>query len=303
MGWRKRGLVFCPRGDVEWMHSHASNPVAEHVESDRFRVYFSSRDAQNRSQIGSLLMDLSDGSATVVDGSLHHELAHGRNGRFDDSGVTVTGLVTRGSRRFLYYLGWNRAVTIPFRNAIGVAVSDNNGPYTRLSEGPIVDRNTVDPISLSYPFLLWDGDRYRIWYGSCLEWRGSTVLDYEFSLKYAESPDGLDWTRTGEVAVACTPPGEDAIARPHVVRDGDLYRMWYSRKKGPNYRLGYAESVNGRQWTRMDDRAGLNVSAGNKWDSEMVAYAFIFDHDDQRYMLYNGNGYGKTGFGLAIWTL
>ncbi|MDH5276133.1 MAG: hypothetical protein OEW88_06890, partial [Gammaproteobacteria bacterium] len=29
-------------------------------------------------------------------------------------------------------------------------------------------------------------------------------------------------------------------------------------------------------------------------------YAFIFDHDGKRYMLYNGNGYGRTGFGLAV---
>lgn len=301
MKWRKLGLVFRPQGDVEWMRSHAANPVVEHIEGNRFRVYFSARDSRNRSQIGALLMELSGGTATVLDGSVHHVLAHGKNGRFDDSGATVTGLVVRGARRHLYYVGWNRTVTIPFRNAIGVAVSDDGGhTYARLSEGPIVDRDRVDPISLSYPFLLWDENRYRIWYGSCVEWDGSTVLDYEFSLKYAESVDGLDWTRTGEVVLACQPPQEDAVARPHVVREDGRFRMWYSRKKGPYYRIGYAESPDGRRWERMDDRAGIDVSAEGEWDSEMVEYPFIFDHDGQRYMLYNGNGYGKTGFGLAI---
>lgn len=286
---------------MEWMRSHAANPVVEHVDGNRFRVYFSPRDSQNRSQIGTLLMELSRGTATVLDASVRQVLAHGRIGRFDDSGVTVTGLVVRGTRRYLYYLGWNRTVTIPFRNAIGVAFSDDGGhTYARLSEGPIVDRNRVDPISLSYPFLLWDEDRYRIWYGSCVEWTGSTVLDYEFSLKYAESVDGLDWTRTGDVVLACQPPLEDAVARPHVVREGGRFRMWYSRKKGPYYRIGYAESPDGLRWERMDDRAGIDVSADGDWDSEMVEYPFIFDHDGQRYMLYNGNGYGKTGFGLAI---
>jgi hypothetical protein len=38
----------------------------------------------------------------------------------------------------------------------------------------------------------------------------------------------------------------------------------------------------------------------NGWDSEMIAYPFVFDHKDQRYMLYNGNEYGRTGFGLAM---
>jgi hypothetical protein len=36
------------------------------------------------------------------------------------------------------------------------------------------------------------------------------------------------------------------------------------------------------------------------WDAEMIEYPFILDHQGERYMLYNGNGYGKTGFGLAI---
>lgn len=32
----------------------------------------------------------------------------------------------------------------------------------------------------------------------------------------------------------------------------------------------------------------------------MIEYPFVFDHRGERFMLYKGNGYGKTGFGLAI---
>ena len=42
----------------------------------------------------------------------------------------------------------------------------------------------------------------------------------------------------------------------------------------------------------------LPAAAG--WDSEMVAYPHVFDHDGERWMLYCGNGFGRTGFGLAI---
>lgn len=303
MKWRKLGLVFCPKGDVEWMRSHAANPVVEYLDENLFRVYFSSRDSKNRSQIASLIMELADGKAFVVDGSLRLVLTHGKHGRFDDSGVTVTGLAYRGTQRLLYYLGWNLAVTIPFRNAIGVAVSEQDSQeFLRASEAPVVDRNDVDPISLSYPFLLWYEGRFRIWYGSCTEWDGGKVSDYEFSLKYAESKDGLNWTRTRGVVLGCDFPLEDAIARPHVIRENGLFKMWYSRKKGLYYRMGYAESVNGLEWVRMDDRVGIDVSPDSDWDSEMIEYPFVFDHQGQRYMLYNGNGYGKTGFGLAVLT-
>jgi hypothetical protein len=33
----------------------------------------------------------------------------------------------------------------------------------------------------------------------------------------------------------------------------------------------------------------------------MVVYGYVFDWDGRRYMLYNGNRYGRTGFGLAEW--
>ena len=74
--------------------------------------------------------------------------------------------------------------------------------------------------------------------------------------------------------------------------------MWYSYR-GASYRIGYAESHDGRQWRRLDTRVGIDVSLAG-WDSEMIEYPFVFDHKELRYMLYNGNGYGKTGFGLAV---
>ena len=30
-------------------------------------------------------------------------------------------------------------------------------------------------------------------------------------------------------------------------------------------------------------------------------HPFVFVHKEQRYMLYNGNGFGESGFGLATW--
>ena len=74
--------------------------------------------------------------------------------------------------------------------------------------------------------------------------------------------------------------------------------MWYSCR-GDRYRIGYAESADGRRWERQDHRAGIDVTPGD-WDGEMVCYPCVFDAPDGRYMLYNGNGYGATGIGLAV---
>ncbi|MDR3088446.1 MAG: hypothetical protein LBU39_01340 [Desulfobulbaceae bacterium] len=100
------------------------------------------------------------------------------------------------------------------------------------------------------------------------------------------------------VAIDFAHDGEHAIARPSVLRDPDGWKMWYSFR-GETYRIGYAESPDGLVWTRLDEQAGIDVSATG-WDTEMIEYPFVFDHAGRRYMLYNGNGYGKTGFGLAV---
>ena len=78
--------------------------------------------------------------------------------------------------------------------------------------------------------------------------------------------------------------------------------MWYSYRangKIDTYRIGYAESLDSRNWRRKDQLANIDISVSG-WDSEMICYPSVFKLNSKTYMLYNGNGYGKTGFGLAI---
>jgi hypothetical protein len=199
----------------------------------------------------------------------------------------------------MYYLGWNLCVTVPWRNSIGLAVSNNNGEhFERASVAPLVDRSEVDPYSISYPWVLHDAGEWRMWYGSILRWGANPQSEFVVMIKHATSPDGRVWKRDGKVVVQPKSDDEYAFARPCVVRDGDMYRMWYSYR-GKAFRIGYAESRDGISWVRRDAEVGIEPSPGD-WDGESIEYPSIFDHRGNRYMLYNGNGYGRTGFGLAI---
>jgi hypothetical protein len=122
------------------------------------------------------------------------------------------------------------------------------------------------------------------------------------AVKYAESADGIHWRRTGEVCVGLKMEEEVAVSRPCVTLENDGYRMWYSyrlKKNGSAYRIGYAESKDGVHWVRKDTESGISVSSDG-WDSDSACYPSVFSHGDRKYMLYNGNGYGVTGFGLAV---
>jgi hypothetical protein len=297
MRWRKLGLVFAPQGSAEWMFSHAANPVADHLEGDRFRVYFGSRDRLNRSHIAWVDISLSGDRAEVLEVAREPVVVPGKAGLFDDSGASMGCLVREGERRWLYYLGWNLGVTVPWRNSIGLAVSEGPGqPFVKMSLAPVLDRDDSDPYSLSYCWVLREGPLWRMWYGSNLEW-GPRQEDMRHVIKYAESSNGTRWYRTEAISLGLE-AGEIAVSRPCVRRCGDRYQMWFSYR-GPAYRIGYAESPDGLTFSRRPELVGIDVSPSG-WDSQQISYATVFPHDGHLYMLYNGNSYGRDGFGLAV---
>jgi hypothetical protein len=226
-------------------------------------------------------------------------LAPGGAGAFDDAGIGVGSVVRGDDGDRLYYMGWNVGGSTPWRNAIGVAVGDaREGRFERLFLGPILDRSPIDPFSLSYPWVLRLGpDDWRIWYGTHLRW-GTNQADMSHAVRAAHSQDGLEWRREPDI---CLPPKGEEIAtvRPSVVRNpSGGFEMYYASRslEGP-YRIGRALSADGSVWTRSD--AGLSPT--EIWEGGAQTYPGLFEQAGRRWLLYNGQGYGATGFGIAVW--
>src|ERR1035438_8839815 len=141
MKWKKQGVIFCPDNNFDWMRSHAANPVVEPQGGSRFRVYFTSRDSYNRSSICWLELDMKD-PFKISRISERPVVAPGKIGLFDDSGAAMGWLITVNVKRYLYYLGWNLAVTVPWRNTIGLAIAETpDGPFIKYSQAPLLDRS------------------------------------------------------------------------------------------------------------------------------------------------------------------
>jgi hypothetical protein len=296
--WTRKGRIFEAPGGVPFVSSHAALPVVEDLGGGH-RVYFSGRDARGRSRVAYFDLDLDD--AVPIRGvSQHPALDLGTPGAFDDSGVTTSCLVNHGSLKYLFYTGWSLGVTVPFYLFAGLAVSDDGGEtFKRVSKAPILPRSASDPYLTASPWVLIEAGLWRMWYVSGSEWRiESGSPRHYYDIRYAESRNGIDWKPSGHVCVTYAAPGEHAFARPCVIRERGLYRMWYAFR-GDRYRLGYAESTDGLEWQRQDRRAGLEPAAQG-WDSEMLCYPCVFSHGGERLLLYNGNDFGRTGIGLAV---
>lgn len=304
MIWRKLGVVWLPRGHLWWARKYASCPTPIAISDDRVRVFIQCRDNANVGRVGYVDLDAYD-PMRVIAVAPQPVLDIGAPGTFDDQGVFQTS-VTRlpDGRLFMYYVGFEICHRIRYRLLTGLAISDDDGErFFRVKSTPVLERSDDERYIRGGPFVRYHEGKFRMWYVGGNDWieiDGKPMPCYD--IRYVESDDGIHWPNHGEVVLPITDPDEHGFGRPYVI-DGDhgAMKMFYSiRKKSlARYRMGYAESIDGRQWVRKDAELGLDVSPEG-WDSESVEYAAVFSSRGNTWMLYNGNDFGATGFGLAI---
>lgn len=303
MKWKKLGSIFT-QNDSALTHSTLPFIRPSSLSSSKIEIIFSSRSLNNKSKTFSAFFDPQN-NFDLRDIKSLPIITPGNLGEFDDSGSMASCIVEFNNKEYLYYIGWNLGITVPFRNSIGLCIAENNGrDFKKFSNGPILDRSFKEPHFCASSCVLKDESIIKMWYLSCVKWE---IIDgkckHFYHIKYAESKDGINWVRDGKIAIDFKDSYEYAISTPRVIKEDGIYKMWYSFRSQKNintYRIGYAESKTGvDDWVRKDDEVGIDVSDSG-WDSQMICYPSIFDHNGNRYMLYNGNDYGKTGFGIAI---
>ena len=301
MKWEKMGLVYGPDGASEWAKHSALQPTPHLRNEERtIRVFAGFRDDEGVSRVG--YVDLSaDDPAKVLRVSRQPALDVGIPGSFDENGVVPCAIIEREGKLYLFYAGYQLGRRVKFFVFGGLAVSSDGGEtFTRYSRVPVCDRNDRELFFRVIHTMMFDGGGWRAWYGGGSEFDLEEGRQYpRYNIRHAYSPDGIHLVDEFQVCVDMA-GGEYRVGRPYVIKDADFYRMFYGAgTKAEGYRLAYAESLDGINWTRKDSEIGIDVS-GSGWDSRMQAYPAIVSYEDQTYMFYNGNDYGREGFGYAI---
>lgn len=299
--WIKLGQLYCPaeQGRHPKLLTHAANPLPVRLTGDVYRIFYSGRDAAKRSSVGAVDIDLVRREIVQE----HHApvFPHGLAGSYYADGVSIGNCYEADGRRYMLFMGWQVQGVDHWRGDIGRLVFGDDLGLVADGDSPLLASDATDPVSLSYPWVMRRADgRYDMWYGSTLAWDAGNG-EMLHVIRHAVSDDGRRWQRLGD-AVPYAPGIAQAFSRPTVAArpDGGL-DMWFSCRagQGDRYRIGRASSEDGEHWQLALNESGIDVSATG-WDSDMIEYPFVFDHDGVRYLLYNGNGYGRTGFGLAV---
>lgn len=302
MKWKKLGLIVTP-GRFTWIMTHAQNPFAIKTDEETYKIYFAGRDKYNRARGGFAEININN-PKEIISFNQKPILDLGEFGCFDDSGIMPSTLVKYNGNQYMYYTGWSQAVVTPFTFYIGLSISKDGGrTFRRYSKAPVLGRSITEPFLTCSPWVVIENGIWKMWYVSGTGWKipsnNDPKLKHYYHIRYVESKDGLNWNPKNIICIDFR-DDEYAIARPTVYKENNIYKMWYCYRGGyETYRAGYAESKDGLQWERKDGEAGIDVSETG-WDSEMICYPYVFEHKDKKFMLYNGNSYGKSGIGLAI---
>jgi hypothetical protein len=306
ISWKKHGRIFVPSGEG-FFKSHATRPIPYRLSADVLRIFFSSRDAEDRMLPAYVDVDINDPSS-VLHVCATAPVQLGAPGTFDDAGVTLASIVDRDDGAWVYYTGWKRRRSgVSFELSVGILHwNKKSDSFERLFTGPIMGQDRHHPYLVAGPFVLFDNGKYRMWYCSGHPWRfpeGNPEPIY--TVHYAESADGIDWTARENPVIPFKYDGE-VVSAPWVIKSAGVYRMWYSSRghatrEAKNYTIGYAESADGISWQRLDDLAGLSVSPSG-WDSQMACYPGFYAGKERVYMFYSGNAVGREGVGYAVAT-
>jgi hypothetical protein len=310
--WKKLGRIFEPQR-VEgrtWLKEFAQAPAV--LVFDQFvRVYFSCRppaDSDGQYVSYSAYVDLDRRDLTQILRVAEKPILDlGGLGEFDEFGTYPVSVIRQGDEYRAYYAGWTRCESVPFNVAIGCAVSRDGGvSFIKIGRGPVLSYSPDEPFVLSGPKIRRFNGRWYLWYIAGRKWK---IVDGRaepvYKIRMATSDDGLAWNKVNRDLIESRIEEDEAQASPDVFFANGKYHMFFCyrysagyRSKDGGYRIGYASSADGFDWTRDDAKAGIYVSPEG-WDSEMISYPHVFELDGKIYLMYLGNQVGRNGFGLA----
>ncbi|MBK8611211.1 MAG: hypothetical protein IPL84_15045 [Chitinophagaceae bacterium] len=313
MKWKKLGKIFDPTEYklVGNCGEFAQSPQTL-VFDDFVRIYFSTRekDASGKYLSHISFVDFDKKFKKILNVSTESVIPLGKLGCFDEHGIFPINVLKDDDRILAFTTGWNRRVSVSADASIGLAVSNNDGlTFKKVGDGPVLTSSLNEPFLVGDAFVMKTGNTYHMWYIYGCRWI-KDVHESEpqrvYKIVYAKSPDAVNWEKEGRHIISDKLNKDECQALPTVVKYDNIFHMFFCyrhatgfrKNKDRGYRIGYAFSTDMKNWTRNDEACGIDISESG-WDSDMVCYPHVFTCDDKLYLLYNGNEFGRLGFGLA----
>ena len=283
--------------------------------NDSIRIYFSTRflDSSGKPVSKVEFLDFSKDWRCLDVFSKPLIISESILGAYDEHGIFPFSPFRISDKEILGYIsGWSRRVSVDVETAIGICRSlDNGETFSRIGDGPILAAGTGEPFLVGDPCIILNGDQMIMYYIFGTSWisdpqNPTAPLDRVYRIGFATSKDGLNWERRNGHQIISFGDKLECQALPSVTRfqDGWLMAFCYRNahdfrhNKEKGYRLGFAKSIDGFNWSRLSE-IEYTVELAD-WNSEMQCYPNLYASGDQIYLVSNGNQFGRHGFGLHV---
>lgn len=300
--WKNHGIIWGPQNFNESLNS-ALQPTPLILSKNQIRVFYGARNSDGVSSIFSVDLIVSKDNIEIERFSKDPLLEPGQHGAFDENGVVPCfSFKDHQSNINLLYAGYSLPSKVRFVAFSGLAIlKENSEKYTRFSNSPFMERTNKDFLFRVIHCMLKEKKLFKIWYGagsSFFEFNNKTYPKY--NIKYLETEDLLSLDEDGTV-VLNTINDEYRVGRPWVVKtDNDKYAMFFGYGSINNtYKIGLAKSIDALIWERVDNDIFNFHSSLLDWDNQMNAYPSFVNINKRKLLFYNGNDYGKMGFGVS----
>ncbi len=315
MRWHKLGKIFDPSQHI------LPNACVQFAQSpqvlmfdDFVRIYFSTRALDSNGKFLSHIafVDMHKNLRDVIRVSDKTVIPLGELGCFDEHGIFPMSVMRYGQAVYGYTCGWSRRVSVSVDTAIGLAISHDDGlTFQRMGSGPVLVASLHEPCLVGDGYVKVIGGVFHMWYIFGTGWKrysADAPPDRTYKIGHAVSTDGISWVKEEARQIISDRLGRDeSQALPTVIEVAGRYHLFFCYRQSfdfrknakRSYRIGHAWSDDLCNWTRDDDSPSLEGTAG-EWDGEMQCYPHVFECDGEVYLLYNGNEFGRYGFGLAV---
>jgi hypothetical protein len=300
----KMGMIF---NAEEHGLSFAQSPQAL-VCDDFVRIYFSTRVADgNKFKSNVAFVDM-DKNFKVIRVVREGVIELGKTGTFDEHGIFPFSVARVDKKVLAFTTGWTRRQSVSVDTAIGYAESlDGGQTFVKPFDGPVLSSSLNEPFLVADGFVKVFNGQFNMWYIYGTKWiLADGQPERIYKIGYAKSTDGINWIKGNQQVIADSIGKEECQALPTVFKQSGVYKMIFCYRhavgfredKSKGYRLGYAEAKTPSVWTRKDSEIVFSGESA-AWDSDMMCYPNVFEMNNKTYLLYNGNEFGKKGFGLA----
>ncbi len=301
--------LFKPTGNIDWQQEFAQIPFG-YVVDDKLKVVFATRRKQEqngnyRSYPAQAIFSLDDFSLLSIYEKPLLEL--GGPGTFDEFGVMPgTILELQSGEEVMYYCGWSRTVSTPYRWSIGIAFKSGLENFERKYLGPVMGQTVSHPYLTASPVVISTAKSgYEMFHLTGVSWDLiENKLEPRYVIARSISTDGVHWVPS-DLSLGSVRWKDECQTSPNIFFMGKERFMTFSYRSqsnfrdelNRNYRTAVAKEVSPNCWVVVQSSIELHHDDSIRDD---IAYLHSFKHNGKFFALYNySSGFGTSGIYLA----